>query len=193
MASSPSLLRTHSLARAQRELRREITQFFCGEVLAAHAQGCAFSKAMVMTPCEKEFPIVVTTNSGYPLDLNLYQTAKGMSAAALIVRQGGTIIVASECSEGIPSQSAFERLLQSVEGPEKLLHVLRDASEPLADQWQAHIQANCQQRARVLLYSSMSDEKVRSAHLIPCHDIAREIRSWNRISRRASFRPGCSS
>ncbi len=157
--------------------RREITGVFAGHLLESHKVGCEFVRESAMQRVEEPYEVVVTTNSGYPLDLNLYQTAKGMSAAALIVRPGGTIIVASECSEGIPAQSAFERLLHSVQGPEELLQVLRDASEPLADQWQAHIQANCQQRARVLLYSSMSDDEVRSAHLIPCHDIAREIRS----------------
>src|SRR6266508_2009065 len=75
--------------------RRPITGFFCGETLAAHERGCAFSKSTVMIPCPTPFPIVVTTNSGYPLDQNLYQAVKGMSAAAQIVAQDGLIVVAS--------------------------------------------------------------------------------------------------
>ncbi len=69
--------------------RREITRFFCGDPIAAHEAGCAFSKETAMVACERPFPIVVTTNSGYPLDQNLYQTVKGMSAAAQIVEPGG--------------------------------------------------------------------------------------------------------
>ena len=64
---------------------RQITGFFCGDVLAAHRRGCAFAKATAMVACERPFPIVVTTNGGYPLDQNLYQAVKGMSAAAQIV------------------------------------------------------------------------------------------------------------
>ena len=67
--------------------RREITRFFCGDPVAAHEAGCAFSKATAMVACARPFPIVVTTNSGYPLDQNLYQTVKGMSAAAQIVEE----------------------------------------------------------------------------------------------------------
>jgi nickel-dependent lactate racemase len=61
---------------------RKITRFFCGDVMQAHRAGCAFAKATAMVACEQPFPVVVTTNSGYPLDQNLYQAVKGMSAAA---------------------------------------------------------------------------------------------------------------
>src|SRR5262249_31073961 len=62
--------------------QRQITSFFCGDAMAAHEKGCAYSKSTVMIACPKAFPIVVTTNSGYPLDQNLYQAVKGMSSAA---------------------------------------------------------------------------------------------------------------
>ena len=64
---------------------RQITGFFCGEVSAAHRQGCEFARATAMVACERSYPIVLTTNGGYPLDQNLYQSVKGMSAAAQIV------------------------------------------------------------------------------------------------------------
>ena len=48
---------------------------------SAHEAGCAFSKATAMVACERPYPVVVTTNSGYPLDQNLYQAVKGISAA----------------------------------------------------------------------------------------------------------------
>ena len=50
------------------------------------------------------FDIVVTTNSGYPLDQNLYQGVKGMSAGARVLKPGGTLILACECREGVPGQ-----------------------------------------------------------------------------------------
>ncbi len=156
---------------------REITGVFAGDILESHAAGCEFVRQSAMQSVNERYDLVVTTNSGYPLDLNLYQTAKGMAAAARIVKKGGTIIVASECSEGVPSGSAFERLLHSARDPEYLLNHLHQAEKPVSDQWQAQIQALCQRQARVLLFSRLPDEIVRKAYLEPCHDIAREILS----------------
>lgn len=156
---------------------REITAVFAGDLLESHRTGCGFVRRSAMQRVDEPYDIVITTNSGYPLDLNLYQTAKGMGAAARIVREGGTIIVASECSEGVPPNSAFERILHGADGPDDLLNQLGNAPGPTPDQWQAQIQALCQKRARVLLKSSMPDDAVRNAHLIPCTDIAKEVRS----------------
>jgi len=156
---------------------RELTGVFAGHILESHKAGCEFVRESVMQRVDTPYEVVVTTNSGYPLDLNLYQTAKGIGAAARIVRRGGTIVVAAECCEGIPPQSSFERLLHSVKGPVELLQLLHDSPNPVPDQWQAQIQAICQQHARVLLYSQMSDVDVSAAHLIPCHDIAQEVQS----------------
>ncbi|MBI4418088.1 MAG: nickel-dependent lactate racemase [Ignavibacteriales bacterium] len=156
---------------------REITSVFAGDLLESHRAGCEFVRQSAMQRVDEPYDIVITTNSGYPLDLNLYQTAKGMGAAARIVKEGGTIIVASECGEGVPSNSAFERLLHAAKGPDELLDQLGRAAGPTPDQWQAQIQALCQMRSRVLLKSSMPDEVVRKAHLTPCHDIAAEVQS----------------
>jgi nickel-dependent lactate racemase len=155
---------------------RELTGVFAGDLLKSHEAGCDFVREAAMQRVAEPYDIVVTTNSGYPLDLNLYQTAKGIGAAARIVRQGGVIIVASECREGVPSDSAFDRLLKGASGPADLLRKLDAAEKSLPDQWQAQIQANCQLAAQIQLYSSMSDEAVRSVHLEPCHDIAASVR-----------------
>ncbi len=156
---------------------REITGVFAGDILEAHRAGCEFVRTSAMQRVDEPYDVVITTNSGYPLDLNLYQTAKGMGAAARIVKKGGTIIIASECREGVPSNSAFERLLHSAASPDELLDLLHKAKGPTPDQWQVQIQAICQQRALVLLQSSMSDKEVLGAHITPCHDIASAVRS----------------
>lgn len=154
---------------------REITGVFAGDILEAHRAGCEFVRASAMQRVDEPYDIVITTNSGYPLDLNLYQTAKGMGAAARIVKKDGTIIIASECREGVPSNSAFERLLHGASSPDELLDLLHKAKSPTPDQWQAQIQALCQRHARVLLYSAMTDKEVLGAHITPCHDIAKEV------------------
>lgn len=63
-----------------------------------------------MIACENDFPIVVTSNSGYPLDQNLYQSVKGMSAAAQIVQPGGLILSAAQCNDGFPDHGNFRKL-----------------------------------------------------------------------------------
>ena len=70
-----------------------------------------------MVPVDGPFDIVVTTNSGYPLDQNLYQAVKGISAAAEIVRDGGTIICAAECRDGLPEHGSYAALLASRDRP----------------------------------------------------------------------------
>ena len=151
--------------------QREITQFFCGEVLAAHAAGCEFSKANVMTPCEKEFPIVITTNSGYPLDQNLYQAVKGMSAAAQVVAQDGLIVQAARCNDGFPAHGNFKKLLFDHASPQAILDTILAPGFSLYDQWEAQLLANIRLKARVGLLSEIPPDEVLRAHLEPVQDI----------------------
>ena len=156
--------------------RREITGVFAGDLIAAHQFGAEYVRRSAMRKVEAPFDIVVTTNSGYPLDLNLYQGVKGMSAGARILKPGGTLILAAECREGLPAQSAFDRLLRQVERPEEILVLLATPGFVRPEQWQAQIQALIQRRADVLVRSALPDAAVRAAHLTPCPDIAAEVK-----------------
>jgi nickel-dependent lactate racemase len=155
--------------------QRQITGVFAGDILAAHKVGCEFVRRSAMQKVKAPFDIVITTNSGYPLDLNLYQGVKGMSAAARIIEPGGLMILACECREGIPSGSPLDQLLRSASGPEEILTMLSTPGFVRPEQWQAQIQALIQRKASVLLYSSLPDEIVRTAFLTPCHDIAAAV------------------
>jgi len=156
--------------------QRQITGVFAGDLLAAHKAGCAFVKQAAMQKVAAPFEVVVTTNSGYPLDLNLYQGIKGLSAGARIVKAGGTLILACECREGVPPGSPYDRLLRSARSPEEILALLATPGVVRPEQWQAQIQALIQRKARVLLHSTLPDEAVRAAHLTPCHDIGAAVR-----------------
>lgn len=156
--------------------RREITGVFCGDLIEAHQRGCRFVKESAMQKVVAPFDIVVTTNSGYPLDQNLYQGVKGMSAAARVLKPGGTLILACECRDGIPARSSYERILRSAPTVEEMLARLATPGLYLPDQWQAQIQGLIQRRARVLLYSSLPEEEVRRAHLLPCGDIGGTVK-----------------
>ena len=155
---------------------RQITGVFAGELVAAHRAGTAFVRASAMQPVAAPFDIVVTTNSGYPLDLNLYQGVKGMSAAARILKDGGTIILAAECREGVPAGSPFDQLLRQARHPEDILALLAASDTARPEQWQAQIQALIQRRATVLVHSSLPDDTIRAAQLTPCAEIGETVR-----------------
>jgi nickel-dependent lactate racemase len=154
---------------------RAITRFFCGEVLAAHDAGCRYSRETAMVACDRPFPIVVTTNSGYPLDQNLYQAVKGMSAAAQVVAPGGYIATAARCNDGFPAHGNFRALLMDHATPEALLDTILAPGFLLYDQWEAQILANIRLKARVGLLSEIPDDEVRRAHLEPVADIGAAV------------------
>ncbi len=156
--------------------RREITALWAGHYITAHEEGCRFVAQHATRAVDGVFDIVITTNSGYPLDQNLYQSVKGMSAAARIVKPGGVIIAAAECSDGLPEHGNFKNLLQMRETAQALLEMIEAPGFELYDQWQAQSQALVQRKAHVYLYSSLDPETVRNAMLTPTDDIEGTLR-----------------
>ena len=156
--------------------QRQITGVFAGDLQKAHQAGCQYVKKSAMQKVDEPFDIVVTTNSGYPLDLNLYQGVKGMSAGARVVKRGGMLILACECREGVPAKSHLDELLRSASNSEEILMMLATSGFARPEQWQAQIQSLIQRQARVLVYSSLDETTVRKAHLEPCANISMTIR-----------------
>lgn len=151
---------------------KQITGVVAGDVGAAHAAGCAQVKGTAMVPVSHPFDIVITTNSGYPLDLNLYQAVKGMSAAAQIVRMGGAIIVAADCWDGIPEHGLYGQLLHESTSPRHLLETVSAPGFLKQDQWQVQIQAQIQLKADVYVCSHhLTAKQIRAALLQPCVNI----------------------
>lgn len=169
-AAGPSFLVNVTL-----NAEKRITGVFAGELFEAHRRGCSFVKASAMQAVERDYEVVVTTNSGYPLDLNLYQGVKGLSAGARIVKPGGLLVLACECREGVPAGSPFDRLLRSGRDPEAVLQTILKPGFRAPEQWQAQILALVRRRARLMLYSSLPPEAARAAHLEPCADIAAAV------------------
>lgn len=167
LKTEPTFLLNVTLNRA-----REITRVFAGDLRRAHAAGCDFCRQSALVPVPRLYDIVITTNSGYPLDLNLYQAVKGMSAAARIVRPGGSIIAAAECWDGIPEHGEYANLLRAARSPQELLALVEAPGFACQDQWEAHVQALIQLRAEVHVYSDgLSDSQIREALLTPCRSI----------------------
>jgi len=154
---------------------REITGYFCGDVIKAHETGCEFARRTAMAPVEEAYPIVITTNSGYPLDQNLYQAVKGMSAGAQVVRDGGLILAASRCNDGFPAHGNFRKLLLEHETPRELLDTILAPGFSMYDQWEAQMLAMVCLKARVGLYSEIPENEVRRAHLEPVQNIGMRV------------------
>jgi nickel-dependent lactate racemase len=157
--------------------RREITGYFCGEVNAAHQKGCVFARGTAMTPVESPYPLVITTNSGFPLDQNLYQSVKGMAAAAEIVAEGGEIVLAAECSDGFPAHGNFARLVFEHDSPKAMLHTVYQPGFRLLDQWQIQKLAKVQMKAKVSVYSQIPTDEIHHAGLKPVTDLAQYLRA----------------
>jgi nickel-dependent lactate racemase len=148
-----------------------IVKAFGGDLLPMHEAATAFAKGVAMQPVDGRFDVVLTTGSGYPLDQNLYQSVKGMSAAYQVVRPGGTIICAAECRDGFPEHGSYREELTSG-SPEQLLAKIAGRDRTVPDQWQVQIQARIQSTSRVVMHTSyLSDAELAAAHLEQTTDI----------------------
>jgi lactate racemase len=164
-----------------------IVQAFGGDLLAMHEAATAFAKEVAMQPVDGRFDVVLTTGSGYPLDQNLYQSVKGMSAAHQVVRPGGTIVCAAECRDGFPEHGSYRQELTSG-SPEQLLAEIAGRERTVPDQWQVQIQAKIQSTSRVVMHTSyLSDAELAAAHLEQTADITgtveKALRSAGRDAR----------
>lgn len=156
---------------------KQITGVFAGDLRSSHKKGCAFAKSSAMVAVKEPYDVVITSNSGYPLDLNVYQSVKGMSAAAQVVKTGGHIIVAAECWDGIPEGSDYEKILTAAGSVDQLMSYIKDRENVLKDTWQVYFQALIQQKAKVYLYSDkLSDHTIKKALLVPSGDIGELVR-----------------
>jgi nickel-dependent lactate racemase len=155
---------------------KKITAVFAGDFRRAHKRGCDYVKKNVMVAVEKPYDIVIASNSGYPLDLNLYQAVKGMSAAARIVKKGGSIVVVADCSDGIPAYGEYGKLLCKAESHNSLLRTIRQEDFMRQDMWQAQIHGLICQKADVYLHSrNLSDEQIERAFLKPCSRVEETV------------------
>jgi len=150
--------------------RRQLTAVFAGPLPDGHRAACAFVEDTAVQRVDGPFDIVLTTNAGYPLDRNLYQAVKGMAAAERVVAEGGTVVVAAACADGLPTGGGFARVLAEARGAEDLVS---DEGPSAPDRWQAQVLGRVLRRAAVWLHTDgLSDDEVRAAHLHPVGDLS---------------------
>jgi nickel-dependent lactate racemase len=153
--------------------RREITHVVAGDPFQAHEKGCQIESEIVGVKVPHLVDIAITTNSGAPLDLDLYQTCKGIATAAQITRPGGIIITVSACSAGLGPDS-FRELHASVSSPEEVLREIK-RQEPIGVQWENQILARIQLKNAVYLVSSLEDNLVRDMMMTPIRTVEKGL------------------
>src|SRR6185369_2122402 len=141
---------------------RDLAHVNFGEVIASHLDSVAFVADSVRVPVGRRFSTVLTSAAGYPLDKTYYQTVKGMVTPLDILEPGGTLIVASACSEGFGShefRAAQERLCAL--GPDAFLKTLLGKRLADIDEWQTEMQLKSMRAGRVQLYTTGLDDTER--------------------------------
>lgn len=150
------------IANVAMDQERRVTGVFCGDLERAHEAGVHHTRRQAESCVPAPVDVVLTTGAGYPLDLTFYQAIKGLTAALPIVKEGGTIILAAQCAEGVGGRE-FSELLARLAGPDEF-RILGEKTDCFAiDQWQIQELCKVLKKADVILYSesTVSDRFVR--------------------------------
>ncbi|HHY81183.1 MAG TPA: nickel-dependent lactate racemase [Clostridiales bacterium] len=151
--------------------KKEAIHAVAGDFEAAHMAGCEFLSSLCKVDA-KPADIVISTNGGYPLDQNIYQAVKGMTAAEATVKKGGVIIMLAKSNDGHGGESFYRQMADEPDINKTLdLFLSRKRNETEADQWQTQIFIRILQKAKVIYVSDAPDDVVRDLHMIPAHSL----------------------
>ncbi len=154
--------------------KREIVRVFAGDMVKAHEVGCEAALKTNGFKVPNKVDIAITTNSGAPLDLDLYQTVKGVETASRVVRNGGIIISASACYAGVGPDS-YHGVHAASKTPEEVLRKLRD-SKPEGVPWENQILARIQMKHRIYLVSKLDNRIVNDFMITPVASIEEALK-----------------
>ena len=155
---------------------KRIIRVCAGDPILAHHVGCSFLGVLCCAKFREEADIVITTNGGYPLDQNVYQAVKGMTAAERAVKDGGVIIMCAATNDGHGGES-FYRMISEAKSPEAFTEEVmkRSPDETLPDQWEAQIFFRILSKARVIYVSDAPDELISDLKMTPAHTLSEAI------------------
>lgn len=160
---------------------KEVIYAVAGDLEEAHKKGTDF----LSTQCSAKAvysDVVISTNGGYPLDQNVYQAVKGMTAAEATVKKDGVIIMISSSSDGTGGDDLYHQLADEEDIYKTMdIFLKRGRGETVSDQWQAQILLRILMRARVIYISEMPDYIVENMHMIPAHSIDEAIKKAKEI------------
>jgi nickel-dependent lactate racemase len=155
--------------------RKEVTGIFSGHPVTAHLQGCEFLSRHCLIELASPLDFIVTTNSGAPLDCNLYQTVKGIAGAAPVVKPGGDILIASRCQEGAGNPE-YRKILEMIDSPAMFLDRLMRKEFFFPDQWCAQEMCQIIMEHDVWLYTEgLTPVEIKRYHLNPTNNLEQSI------------------
>ena len=154
---------------------KEVIYAVAGDVEKAHQKGTEFLSQKCGAKAVYS-DIVISTNGGYPLDQNVYQAVKGMTAAEATVKKGGVIIMLSSSSDGTGGEHFYHQLADEKDINKTMdMFLKRNRNETAPDQWQSQILIRILMKATVIYVSEMEDSMVEKMHMIPAHSIGEAI------------------
>jgi len=160
---------------------KDVVYAVTGDCDLAHRVGRDFLSSQCMVD-KKPADIVITTNGGYPLDQNIYQAVKGMSAAEAAVNKGGVIIMLAKSDDGHGAPEFYKTFTEEKD-PEKLyaefLKTPKDQTR--IDQWQSQIFARILRHASIIYISDAPDEMIRNLHMIPAKSLDEALQTAESI------------
>lgn len=150
---------------------KQVIYAVAGDLEQAHKKGTDFLSSLCgveTAPAD----IVISTNGGYPLDQNVYQAVKGMTAAEAAVKEGGVIIMLALSNDGIGGDHFYHQLADERDINKTMdLFMSRRRKQTVPDQWQTQIFIRVLQKAKVIFVSQVEPSLVEAMHMIPASDL----------------------
>ena len=155
--------------------KKEVIYAVAGDMEQAHKKGTDFLSSLCGAKAHPA-DVVITTNGGNPLDQNVYQAVKGMTAAEATVKKDGVIIMLAKSNDGIGGDHFYHQLADEEDISKTMsLFLSRGRNETVPDQWQTQILLRVLEHARVIYVSDMDDETIKKMHMTPAHSIDEAI------------------
>ena len=160
---------------------KEVIYAVAGDLEQAHKKGTDFLFSLCGAETEPA-DIVISTNGGYPLDQNVYQAVKGMTAAEAAVKEGGVIIMLARSNDGIGGDHFYHQLADEPDINKTMeLFLSRGRNETVPDQWQTQIFIRVLQKARVIFVSEMDAQTVEAMHMIPASSLEEAMETAKKL------------
>ena len=151
---------------------KQVIYAVAGDLEKAHQRGTDFLSGLCGVET-KPADIVISTNGGYPLDQNIYQAVKGMTAAEAAVKEDGVIIMLAKSNDGVGGDHFYHQLADEKDINKTMAGFLsRGRNETEPDQWQTQIFIRILQRAKVIYVSDAAPKIVEDLHMIPANSLA---------------------
>lgn len=136
---------------------KKVINAFAGDPFKAHENGCSFVESLAQVKAAPA-DIVVTTNGGYPLDQNIYQSVKGMTAAEAAAKEDAVIIIVSACNDGHGGESFYQTFLEAKDARTVMDNILATPMEnTIPDQWESQILARILIKHQVIIVTDQCD------------------------------------